>query len=245
MRTNWNGRAALGLALLISASQAVSAPAHRQKGVKPRAAGEASETGPSLSETMNWIKGQLEEKGGYTQRLDKTGIFHVPYGGQALDGVRSREFYLDSIEYKSISVSGCLISISLVRSFADNQNFYLDGKPYRYDDNGILAESRDSPLVPRQDSLVNTIINLRDFDPDLVASPVNSFELSSKNSKYWENMKIEENNIYPSLHYEVPLTKRDGKYGGSFYFHEPEIADRFAKAVSHAIKLCGGKAEPF
>lgn len=119
-------------------------------------------------------------------------------------------------------------------------------QPVKFD--GCTLVWRDDFAVSQRKrkevTTTQTEIQLSEFSPgsvtvskeDCYASPCWRLDLETRNSK----RVVKEGDVKGS---SVDYTIKESSV--SFFFREEDLARRAGKAFSHAIELCGGKAEPF
>jgi hypothetical protein len=155
------------------------------------------------------------------------------------------------------------------------EEIFSAGKPFKrryssftYDDCRITLHARDDPTAPLYSDLYTSTVydfNLRDIDPasikvyryDAQAGGLScDFDPAHMICNIAE-IEFETRNQSPLITENIDITwpklkgnEREGHsnkptFVAAFYVDDSQYADRFAKAFSHAVELCGGKPSPF
>jgi hypothetical protein len=188
----------------------------------------ASDAEPSLSETLAW--------------MDNTYNSHLSEGGAFGHGVEE--------------------------SYSDGKLFRRGTETFTYDGCQITLNKQEDPDSPLYSDVYSSrvyIFNLRDIDP----SSVKILPLDSQHSGLYcaidpAHMVCDSAKIEFQTRNQTPLIDEEShtifsKLQGSdhesknktktfvavFYVDERAYADRFAKALRHAIELCGGNPSAF
>jgi hypothetical protein len=165
------------------------------------------ETEPTLQETLDWLKGKIDEQAGYSQQCT-----------EASDGSK----YRTTLAYKvSDMANGRIV--------------------YRATDAVVSKDARIE--VTHEISFC-----LKDLNPDaLQVSAVRlGFENDKCNPAQFGEVMLQTTNDRRLIQ---ERSLRDGQVSRRLFtilfFADTELAARVAKAFAHAIRLSGGKAEPF
>lgn len=120
--------------------------------------------------------------------------------------------------YGLVKIDGCTLSYKVKTEWT-----WLDNNPRMAD-----KQAKSEPFT-----LARTI-NFAKLDPlDVRVLPWTENIYGEKEFRFKENA------------WGIDLKPRDDDYYPRINFGTKEMAERFAKAAAHAVRLCGGKVEPF
>jgi hypothetical protein len=171
--------------------------------------------GPTLDETLVWLQGQFAAHGGYT--------FCQPLTGTAWAG----HTYATSVE----TYDGCVLGLRI----QDHGTF---------EDGGARPQTRVYECAIPLGDLNATDITIRQVQgcgpewQQFVVTLATYTGAKTIRVRYTATTKTDTG-------VETVADERQTWNVVSFGFETREIAERVAKGISHAIKLCGGKESPF
>ncbi len=179
---------------------------------------ESAENGPSLKETLDWMKSKLVDEMITTQFNEvlqpnpKIGI-----DGEQDDGIRT-------INYSEVRTSGC--NISFTKTTKDVGG-YLKREV-------LVTELVELPIADLQSDKIEV----------LEKSPGGLFTTVSYNPNYWVvGIGFQQGKKHQS---KAVLDGKNVEMSPSVEFRTKQLATRWSKALIHAASLCGAvKQEPF
>lgn len=178
--------------------------------------------GPSLDETSQWIV-QAMQRAGHSFAYNTKGEIPNVYLS-----------HRDADRYGSISFRGCTVSWTHQRDWLQAGHYLnVQDNTWHIIDNAVSGHPESSS----EEAIVHTttdniVVNLADKTPDVLA-------LRGMDEYVPQGAHVTGN----TTKFFVSLLPTVGKINNepSFIFEDEDFAHRVAKALGHAIGLCGGK----
>lgn len=163
--------------------------------------------GPSLEETLQWIKNALSSEHGVTW----------DFGYERHDSIKGRRDVRSEINTES----GCAVLFSEFEHFSD----------------GNITNT------------YNYATNLQDLDPSsLKVEKAGTSWIDGTTQGFGFMVSVSTTNLAKTISQSYKsdnISRNTQKSKLSFYISSEEIGQRLAKALSHAITVCGGKSSAF
>lgn len=220
----------------------IAAPGPGQKQPDPT-------SGPSLEETLSWLKTKVESAAGYSVDVTVS-------GRDSTYDREHRDHYYSSHTYVSVSAQGCGLSWADRRGGLNGSfgvsHVWEDGHEYTFE-RGKWRKSQPNDDDPESDTESSNVI-LTDLTPDVKVTRVEGLDFMFGEARQPWDSKFKGDLAYknPKLDFTGTFTQfwvralsSDGRKEVKFAFSDEALAGRVAKALAHAIELCGGKLEPF
>lgn len=172
---------------------------------------------PSLKDTTDWLRDGIAASGYMLSQQGKDGVF-----------IESGKLP------KDVSVTECSISYSYLDYFSFRSLMYPQwGSTLKY---GYTAATTDLSSASQNIRVEKTTdLDQAVFQTEITQTPgkvLGTFVIKEWGSENGGPRKLTTNE------------SGDAK-AALLFFHNEEMALRVAKALSHAVKLCGGSADPF